>query len=178
MISFYTIVSLFICFYHPTSALSCYDCVSTFPGNSVCLPACSQTTQLNSTCLLVRNIPLEDNYIGSVRAGHISSEPIISDADEKYFIYGEEAVYQNPSAAVNWDWEYGPITYGCDTPGCNDPQIVNRLPNALNARIPNETLNRLLTGDLDSSCYVCDACLDEDVTMNDMSDCEFTASST
>ena len=34
---------------------------------------------------------------------------------EKSFVFGEEAVYLNPSTVVGWDWEYGPITYGCDT---------------------------------------------------------------
>ncbi|CAF0794401.1 unnamed protein product [Adineta ricciae] len=174
MIVFYTLISFFICFYRPVSTLSCYECVSTFPGDNVCLPECSQTTQLNSTCLLTRDVSLDHDFSGSVRAGHINNEPFIFDAVDKYFIFGEEAVYQNPSVAVNWDWEYGPITYGCDTPGCNNPQYVNSLPNALNARIPNETLDRLLTGTLDSSCYVCDECLDEDVSMTNMSSCQQT----
>ena len=56
--------------------------------------------------------------------------------------------------------------------GCNNPINVNRLPNAMNARIPNETLNRLLTGGFISNCYRCDICLDEDVLNTDMTDCE------
>jgi hypothetical protein len=80
------------------------------------LPECSQSYRENSTCLLTRNIALESSIVGSLRAGHISEEPIISDAVEKNFVFGEEAVYQNPSQAVGWDWEYGPVTYGCDTP--------------------------------------------------------------
>jgi hypothetical protein len=63
----------------------------------------------------------------------------------------------------------------CICSGCNNPQNVNRLPNALNARIPNETLNRLLTGDLVSSCYVCNnVCLDENLIGADISDCDLT----
>jgi len=62
----------------------------------------------------------------------------------------------------------------CICSGCNNPQNVNRLPNALNARIPNATLNQLLTGDLVSSCYVCDVCLDENVIGADISDCDVT----
>jgi hypothetical protein len=110
------VILLFLYFNHPISAISCYECVSTFPSNNVCLPACSQTYIENSTCLLTRNIPLEASISGSLRAGHIKEEPIISDATEKNFVFGEEAVYQNPSQAVGWDWEYGPITYGCNTP--------------------------------------------------------------
>jgi hypothetical protein len=56
--------------------------------------------------------------------------------------------------------------------GCNNPQNVNRIPNALNARIQNATLNRLLTGDLDNSCYSCDICLDENIIGADISDCD------
>lgn len=116
ILNFYCIViSLFLYFNHPTSGLSCYECQSTFPASSICLPACSESFRANSTCLLTRNIPLDVNYPGSLRAGHISDEPILSTAVEKSFVYGEEAVYQNPSAAVGWDWEYGPITYGCET---------------------------------------------------------------
>jgi len=42
----------------------------------------------------------------------------------------------------------------------------------LNARIPNEILNPLLLGDLRSTCYQCDRCLDENVIGTNMSDCE------
>ncbi|CAF0887313.1 unnamed protein product [Adineta steineri] len=164
---------LIVYFNRPILTLSCYECISTFPGNNICLPSCSQTDRANSTaCLLTRNIPLESGFEGSVRAGHISQEPVLSDAEENYFIYGEEAVYQNPSVAVGWDWEYGPITYGCNTSGCNNPQNVNSLPNALNARIPNETLTRLLTGDLINTCYLCtNLPLTEDLLDTDMSKC-------
>ncbi|CAF0735136.1 unnamed protein product [Rotaria sordida] len=169
-----TIVLLFFYCNHSISALSCYECSSTFPASSICLPACSQTFQVGSTCLLTRNISLDPSDFGSLRAGHIGNESIISNAAEKHFVFGEEAVYQNPSQAVGWDWEYGPITYGCDTNGCNNPENVNRLPNALNIRIPNATLNRLLTGELDNSCYLCNTCLDTDVTGTDMSACSVT----
>ncbi|CAF0845123.1 unnamed protein product [Rotaria sp. Silwood1] len=166
------VLLLFYC-NHSISALSCYECTSTFPASSVCLPPCSQTFRMNSTCFLTRNISLDPSDFGSLRAGHISDESIISTAAETHFVFGEEAVYLNPSVAVGWDWEYGPITYGCDTSGCNNPEDVNRLPNALNIRIPNETLNRLLTGELDNNCYQCDTCLDTDVTSTDMSTCSF-----
>lgn len=99
---------------HSASALSCYQCSSTFPGSSVCLPPCSQTDRPGSNCLLTRNVSLEPNQVGSLRAAHIENEPIISTAPEKLFLFGEEVVYLNPSTSVGWDWEYGPITYGCD----------------------------------------------------------------
>jgi hypothetical protein len=70
---------------------------------------------LNSTCLLTRNIPLDASDSGSLLAAHISDEAVISDAIEKSFVFGEEAVYLHPSEAIGWHWEYGPITYGCDT---------------------------------------------------------------
>jgi hypothetical protein len=114
ILNLYCVLTIFY-FNHPISARLCYNCVSTFPSNQVCLPSCSQSYQANSTCLLTRNIPLVPVDVGSVRAGHIAEEPIISDAVEKNFIYGEEAVYKNPSETVGWDWEYGAITYGCDT---------------------------------------------------------------
>jgi hypothetical protein len=44
----------------------------------------------------------------------------------------------------------------------------------LNARISNEILNRLLIGELDSSCYQCDICLDEDFVDTNMSNCGLT----
>ncbi|CAF1010911.1 unnamed protein product [Adineta steineri] len=167
---------LIVYFNQPVLTLVCFECVSTFPGNNICLPSCSQTDRANSTaCLLTRNIPLESGFEGSVRAGHISQEPVLSDAEEKYFLYGEEAVYQNPSVAVGWDWEYGPITYGCNTSGCNNPQNVNSLPNALNARITDETLTRLLTGDLINTCYACNNLnLTENLLDTDMSKCQPT----
>jgi hypothetical protein len=115
LLNLYCIVTLLFYFCSPLAAISCYECESTFPASSICLPLCSQSDQLNSTCLLTRNITLEPSDFGSLRAGHISEEPIISDAIEKNFVFGEEAVYQNPSEAVGWDWEYGSITYGCDT---------------------------------------------------------------
>ncbi len=109
------VVLVFLSFIPPISAISCYECQSTFPASSICLPSCSATDQLNSTCLLTRNISLTPSDFGTLRAGHISGEPVISDAIEKNFVFGEEAVYQNPSVAGGWDWEYGSITYGCDT---------------------------------------------------------------
>ena len=116
VLNLYCVVAFLVFYFNqPISALYCYECVSTFPASSVCLPSCSETYQENSTCLLTRNIPLGPADSGSLRAGHIKEEPIISDATEKNFIFGEEAVYQNPSQAVGWDWEYGPLTYGCDT---------------------------------------------------------------
>ncbi|CAF3061980.1 unnamed protein product [Rotaria socialis] len=162
---------LFLSLNHSISALSCYECESTFPASSICLPTCTTRFVPDSTCVLLRNISLEPSDVGSLRAAHIGDVPTMPNITEKSFVFGEEAVYLNPSAAVGWDWEYGPITYGCDTDNCNHPEDVNRLPNALNARIPNATLERLLLGDLDSSCYVCDTCLDSDVTNTDMSNC-------
>ncbi len=111
----FIVTLLFHYFYSPISAISCYECESTFPASSICLPPCSQSYQPNSTCLLRRDIPVDASDSGSLRAGHISEEPILSDAIEKNFVFGEEAVYQNPSETIGWDWEYGPITYGCDT---------------------------------------------------------------
>lgn len=67
-----------------------------------------------------------------------------------------------------------PLTRCSACSGCNDPQNVNRLPNALNARIPDATLNQLLTGDVDSSCYSCNLCVNDDVPSTDMSDCGYT----
>jgi hypothetical protein len=58
--------------------------------------------------------------------------------------------------------------------GCNNPENINRLPNALNARIPNETLNRLLIGNIDSNCYRCNICLSDDIPETDISKCEIT----
>lgn len=110
------LILLFLYFNSPVLAISCYECESTFPTSSICLPSCSSSYQPNSTCLLTRNIPLDPSDFGSLRANHISKEPIISNAIEKHFVFGEEAVYQNPSEMNSWDWEYGPITYGCDTP--------------------------------------------------------------
>jgi hypothetical protein len=43
----------------------------------------------------------------------------------------------------------------------------------LNARIPDATLEQLLTGNLYNSCYRCDICLDENVSNTNMSNCEF-----
>ncbi|CAF1145059.1 unnamed protein product [Rotaria magnacalcarata] len=162
---------LFLSLNHSISALSCYECQSTFPASSICLPPCTTRFVLDSTCVLMRNISLEPSDVGSLRAAHIGDVSTIPNITEKSFIFGEEAVYLNPSPTVGWDWEYGPITYGCDTNGCNEPGDVNRLPNALNARIPNATLERLLLGDLDNSCYVCNTCVDSDVTNTDMSNC-------
>jgi hypothetical protein len=71
---------------------------------------------LNSTCQLTRNIPVDTSSIGSVDADHIIEDPFLSNAIEKNFVFGEETVYLNPSEVIGWEWEYGPITYGCDTP--------------------------------------------------------------
>ncbi len=115
-LNLYCLVTFLLLYFNsPIFAISCYECESTFPASSICLPPCSQSDQLDSTCLLTRDIPLEPNGSGSLHAGHISDDPIISNAIEKSFVFGEEAVYQNPSEAAGWDWEYGPITYGCDT---------------------------------------------------------------
>ena len=114
-LTFYSVVLLVHFFNKPISTRSCYECAVTFPASEICLPSCSSTFRSNSTCLLLRNIPLVPTSPGSIRAGHISEEPVIADAQEKEFFFGEEAVYLNPSSAVGWHWEYGPITYGCDT---------------------------------------------------------------
>ncbi|CAF2797824.1 unnamed protein product [Rotaria sp. Silwood2] len=169
------VVILFFYCNHSISAIYCYECSSTFPASSICLPTCSQSFKLGSTCLLTRNISLEPNDFGSLHAEHISNASVISTPAEKYFVFGEEAVYRNPSEAVGWYWEYGSITYGCDTSRCNNPEHVNGLPNALNIRIPNETLDHLLTGELDNNCYQCDTCLDSDVTNTNMSTCSMVA---
>lgn len=55
--------------------------------------------------------------------------------------------------------------------GCNDPRNVNRLPTELNARIPDSTLNQLLVGQVDSTCYRCDTCFDENAPSINMSAC-------
>ena len=112
--SYCILASLLLYFNHPVSALSCFKCASTFSASSICLPSCTPLFLPNNTCILTRNIPLEPTEIGSLRAGHISEEPMLSDVEEKYFIFGEEAAYLNPSIAIGWNWEYGPITYGCD----------------------------------------------------------------
>jgi hypothetical protein len=44
---------------------------------------------------LIRNIPLIPADTASLRAAHIDEEPILADALEKNFLYGEEAVYLN-----------------------------------------------------------------------------------
>ncbi len=117
LLNLYCIITLLLLYLIPSiSSISCYVCQSTFPASSICLPACSEIDQLNSTCILTRNIPLDASDTGSLRADHISGDPVLSNAIEKNFVFGEEAVYLNPSGAVGWDWEYGPITYGCDTP--------------------------------------------------------------
>lgn len=54
---------------------------------------------------------------------------------------------------------------------CNNPQNINRLPNALNARILDETLGQYLLGDLNTDCYQCNTCLDENNINTDMSSC-------
>lgn len=93
-------------------AIDCYECSSTFAVNSICLPECSRSYEENSTCLLTRNIPLQMTSTGSLQAGHIHQEPIISTAKEKNFVFGEEAAFLEFDG---WNWEYGSITYGCDT---------------------------------------------------------------
>ena len=45
------------------------------------------------------------------------------------------------------------------------------MPTALNARIPNATLDRLLTGDLISKCYTCSAYIDENNPDDPISGC-------
>jgi hypothetical protein len=86
--------------------------MSQFPDEQICLPACTSSFRSNSTCFLQRNIPLISNPFGELRAGHIAEEPLIADAEEKEFLFGEEGVYWIPS--YNWTWKYGQITYGCD----------------------------------------------------------------
>jgi len=93
-------------------AINCYECSLTFPVNSLCLPECSQSYEENSTCLLTRDIQPQTTATGSFQAGHIHQEPIISTATEKHFVFGEEAAYFESNG---WTWEYGSITYGCDT---------------------------------------------------------------
>lgn len=97
------------------SAILCYECRSTFPGSNVCLPPCSQSEQNNSTCILARDIPLAASGSGSISANHIVDEPVLLNAIEKPFLFGEEAVYQSSSELDGWNWQYGRIVYGCDT---------------------------------------------------------------
>ena len=110
------ITLLLLDFIPSISSISCYVCESTFPGNNLCIPPCLQSDEVNSTCQLTRNVPLDVSTIGSVVAGHIGDDPFFSNALEKNFVFGEETVYLNPSESVGWEWEYGPVTYGCDTP--------------------------------------------------------------
>ena len=158
LLDLYCIIILLLLYLIPSiSSISCYVCESTFPASNVCLPPCSETYLVNSTCQLTRDIPLDASNIGSVSADHISDDPVFLNAIEKNFLFGVEAAYLNPSAGVGWDWEYGPITYGCDTyvsilatfikimnsiyhicSGCNNPRkLLIIYPTALNARIPD-----------------------------------------
>lgn len=115
MLNIYFFVALvFLCYNHSVSAISCYECQSTFPSSSVCLPTCTTSFRPDSICVLVRNISLDPDLAGSLRAAHLSDIPSIPSVAERNFIFGEEAVYQNPNPVVGWDWEYGPITFGCD----------------------------------------------------------------
>ena len=112
---FFVVIVFVYYFNDPSSARLCYVCASTFPPSQICLPSCSPSYRPLSTCLLTRNIPLVPVDTASLRAAHIDEEPILADAAEKNFLYGEEAVYLSPSPQVGWDWEYGAITYGCDS---------------------------------------------------------------
>lgn len=51
----------------------------------------------------------------SLVAGPISSFPSLASITDQEFLFGEEAIYHNPSVEVGWETEYGPISYGCDT---------------------------------------------------------------
>lgn len=109
------VIYLFFYSIPKVSSMLCYECQSTFPGSDICLPPCSQSEQANSTCILTRDIPLAASGSGSLRASHIIDQPVLLNAVEKNFLFGEEAVYQTSSGINNWDWQYGQITYGCDT---------------------------------------------------------------
>lgn len=52
---------------------------------------------------------------------------------------------------------------------------MNRLPDALNALIPDTTLNELLLGDVENTCYQCNTCFDENNPVVNMSACGTTA---
>ena len=110
---FLTVLGLFD--YHVVLARNCYECSSTFPENQICLPDCTSSFIPNSTCLLVRNVPLEADQLGTLRAAHIFEYPAIGNIQEKNFLFGSEQVYLHPSVELGWLWSYGPITYGCDT---------------------------------------------------------------
>lgn len=98
------------------STISCYECESSFPGDNVCLPVCAEVEQEISTCILTRDVPLATSGSGSVRASHIVNETILVNSKEKHFLFGEErTVFQNTTGSTDWDWQYGRITYGCDT---------------------------------------------------------------
>ena len=113
--SHYVVIFFLIYAIPIVSAILCYECESTFPGNNICLPACAQVEQENSTCILIRDIPLATSGSGSVRASHIFNQSVLLNAKEKHFLFGEEAVFQNTTETTGWDWQYGQITYGCDT---------------------------------------------------------------
>jgi len=109
--------------------------------------------------------------LSSLVAGPINNFPSLASITDQEFLFGEEAIYHNPSVEIGWETEYGPISYGCDTDNCNDPRYINRLPDALNVNIPNTTLSQLLEGDLVANCYVCNSCVDENNPTTAMDSC-------
>jgi hypothetical protein len=115
LLTFYFVVLSAHVFRQPILARSCYECASTFPSSQICLPLCVRSYRNNSTCFLERNIALDASKLGTLRAGHTVDNPLIIDAKENEFIFGEEAVYRHPSPTVGWDWVYGPLSYRCDT---------------------------------------------------------------
>lgn len=98
-----------------TAAITCFSCSSTFPNNQICLPSCSSSFQSVNTCVLTRNISLNSLGLSSLVAGPINSFPSLASITDQEFLFGEEAIYHNPSVEVGWETEYGPISYGCDT---------------------------------------------------------------
>lgn len=150
----------------PTDGLQCYGCSCQKNDLSAC-DCGSITTDYypRDYCVIIEQRDVNDTFIELSRIPREATWLYVEDA---YYILAIESIRYNSSNADWYLFTYG-IIYGCDWDLCNDPSLINVLPNSFALSIDKAWLNTNIygTGSV-NSCHTCPQgeCFDETHPLN------------